>query len=353
MKAAKVGIIGIEGKYGQWLKRFFEKLSCPVIGSDLETEITNQIVVEQAEVVIFSVWPRVTVKVIEEVVPFSRPEQLWLDITSLKEKPVEAMLKSKAEVIGLHPMCAPTVKSWRGQTVNICPVRAYKWLGWVLEILKQGQAKIQLVAPDEHDRQMTFVQGLPHAAQLVMATVLRKMNVDVKESLKFTSPVYRITWSLMGRILAQDPELYVDIQLLNPHIIAMLKTMEQEARQFREMIEVGDREKFLAEFKANSVHFGHDNLSGAFELFEHLIRLMVDLSEQNSITLQVVKDRPGILHQISGILAKANINLTSFHSFPLKESYRFLIGLDRKRNSTEVQAALREISEKTTVEVLP
>lgn len=352
MKTVTVGIIGINGKYGQWLKRFFESLGHTVIGSDLNTETTNQSVVEQADVVIFSVWPSATIAAIREMVPYSRTDQLWLDITSLKTEPVEAMLASQAEVVGLHPMCAPTVKTLKGQTVIVCPVRAHKWLGWILKVLGDSQATIKLAAPEEHDRQVAFVQGLPHAAILVMAAVLRRMEVDISESLEFTSPFYRIAWGLMGRILAQNADLYADIQMLNPNIPAALAALEEEVHRFRELVVSGDKDAFLREFRASAEHFGEDNRREASTLFDHLNRLMTDLSEDNSVMLHVAEDRPGILHQISGILAESGINLTSFHSFRDGEGYRFWVGLDRPRKSPEVQAALKRINDGTPAEIV-
>jgi prephenate dehydratase len=121
---------------------------------------------------------------------------------------------------------------------------------------------------------------------------------------------------------------------------------------FREMVDSGDKETFLREFERSAEHFGEDNRQEAFALFEHLNCLMTDLSEDNSVVLQVAEDRPGILHQISGILAEAGINLTSFHSFRAGESYRFWVGLDRPRKSVEVQAALKRINEETPAEVV-
>ena len=52
-----VGIIGINGRFGQMLKGFFEQLGCSVIGSDEKkpTGLSNAQVVEQSEVVVFSV----------------------------------------------------------------------------------------------------------------------------------------------------------------------------------------------------------------------------------------------------------------------------------------------------------
>jgi prephenate dehydratase len=122
-------------------------------------------------------------------------------------------------------------------------------------------------------------------------------------------------------------------------------------QRFREMVASRDKRAFLKEFEASAEHFGEDNRQEAFILFDNLSRLMTDLSEDNSVILQVAEDRPGILHQISGILAEAGINLTSFHSFRAGEGYRFWVGLDRPRRSPEVQAALTRINKETSARV--
>ena len=65
------------------------------------------------DLVVVSVPIRDTVRVIGEIAPFLREDQLLCDFTSLKTGPVAAMLRSKAAVIGLHPMFGPTVSSIR------------------------------------------------------------------------------------------------------------------------------------------------------------------------------------------------------------------------------------------------
>ena len=77
-----------------------------------------------ASLVIVSVPIHDTVRVIDEIAPFLTADQILCDLTSLKVKPVEAMLKSKADVIGLHPMFGPTVSSLHHQTIIVCPARA-------------------------------------------------------------------------------------------------------------------------------------------------------------------------------------------------------------------------------------
>ena len=341
-----IGIIGILGRYGRWLEARLREFGYTVIGSDIETELTNQAVVQRSDVVIFSVPPRVTQDVINSVLPCARPGQLWLGITSLKEKPVEAMLKSSANVIGLHPMCAPTGQDWKGQTVVVCNARCdEKWSVWLLELLTSLRATVKIATPQEHDFTVAFVQALAHFSQLTTAAVLRRMGVSVTDTLGYTSPFYRIMFSLMGRILAQDPNLYYDIQTLNPYTLTVLKTFEYEAKRLREIIEARDREMFLAEFSASKEHFGHGPIKNAYGLFEILNRTLADWSTEYVIKLLSTKDRPGVLARCLTILAEHGINLTALRTESEGEPgcCRFVIGIDRRVENLEVQQSVSRI----------
>jgi prephenate dehydrogenase len=269
----KVGIIGIKGSYGKWLKKFFESLGNEVVGSDIDTDFSNEDVAKNSDVVIFSVPIDVTVKVIHSVLPYSRKDQLWMDVTSLKKDPVEAMMKSKAEVVGLHPMCGvPSSLDFKGQILLYCPARLKKWKSFVEDFLNSTKAEVKKISPDVHDKEMAIVQALPHAVILTMAMLIRHENVDVKKTLSSASPFYRIVFSLMGRILAQNPHLYADIQLNTPHVISLLDSLEKEIGTFKKIIKSGNKQKFLEEFNLSEKHFGKSSVDEAYTLFERLIR---------------------------------------------------------------------------------
>ncbi len=345
-----IGIIGHQGKYGRFLERLFTDYDCEVIGADArdgpDVDGRNRVVIDRAQVVVFSLPPREIIRgAISCLTASSRPEQLWLDITSIKVAPVQAMLQSQAEVVGLHPMCAPTVGSLRGQTVVVCPARLAKWERWLNEFLYWTGAKLKVCAPEEHDRAMAIVQGLVHAMQLTMAATIRSLGEDVSESLSFTSPVYKIAFSLIGRILKQDAELYADIQMLNPNTPQVLGQAVAELQKFLETVTAQDRTRFIEEFGRSRDHFGAKELDNAFQLFEELSQLLADRSSEYQVLLEVHEDRPGWLHAVTGIFAEAGINLIHIHSFQAAKGYRFLVGLDRPRQDSAVKLVLEKIAE--------
>ena len=58
----------------------------------------------------------------------SEAGKLWLDVTSIKSAPVDAMLCSHAEVAGLHPMTAPPkAPTLKGRVMVVCEARIGRW----------------------------------------------------------------------------------------------------------------------------------------------------------------------------------------------------------------------------------
>lgn len=227
------------------------------------------------ELVIVSVPIRDTVAVIDSIAPFLSEDQVLADLTSLKVRPVEAMLESKARVIGMHPMFGPSVTSLMHQTIVVTPARCdTAILESILDIFRNQGAEITLTTPGEHDRMMAVVQGLTYFITLARADTMRRMNVSPQATLAFMSPVYRMEMDLAGRLLSQDPELYSDMLRLNPYVPRVLAACLESYEDITGSV-TGDAEgKFADIFRANAGYFG-DYLQTALEETDYLIESMV------------------------------------------------------------------------------
>ena len=102
-----IGLVGGTGTMGRMFKGLFEASGYRVLISGLDTELSNERLVEASDVVIFAVPVRDTVSVIRSLAPLVRPGQLLSDFTSIKQEPVVAMLETDASVIGCHPIFGP------------------------------------------------------------------------------------------------------------------------------------------------------------------------------------------------------------------------------------------------------
>lgn len=272
----KVGIIGGTGKMGRLFVPVFERAGFDVLVSGRKTPIKNADLAKTCDIVIVSVPIHDTCRVIAEIAPLLKKDQLLCDFTSLKVRPVEAMLASKADVIGLHPMFGPTVSSLKGQTIIACPARAGEARTEnLLNIFRDEGATCTITTPEEHDKMVAVVQGLTHYVTLCMADTVRRLGMDIRATQAFTSPVYQIELSLMGRLLSQDPELYADILEENPYVPEVLAACRGSAADLEAIVKKHDAAGFREFFEANSTHLGEYCKKGQ-ETTDMLIDSMVN-----------------------------------------------------------------------------
>ena len=344
-----IGIVGIAGRYGQWLERRFQELGYPVIGSDVVPGwLSLKDLVHQADVVVFSVPIQQTIPTIQSACRFSRSNQLWLDITSLKADVMSAMLQSTADVIGLHPLCGPDLPNWNGQTVAVCYGRLQNpgWESFLFGILKSLKANYYVTDPVEHDRIMAYVQALPHALSMIMMGALESMEehgLSVSEIEHYATPPYRLAVAAMSRILAAHPELYADIQILNSrHTTDVLNRVHQQAGQLLHEVQTSSREQIVERLNRARRQFKNRNIQSGMKGFLQMSRVMADLSSDNSKVVHTRRDQPGLLEKILAVFARHQVNLSGLHSFKTDEydGFSFHFGVEGQRDNVALQKAL-------------
>lgn len=269
----KIGIIGGKGAMGKWFVGFFKEKGYEVVVSDIGTKLTNEELAGTCDVVIVSVPISKTVKVIESVRNFVGGDSLLMDFTSLKSEPVKAMLKgTRCSVVGCHPMFAPTLDNMKGQTVVLCKGRGDKWFKWANEIF--AGAKIKITEPEKHDKYMAAIQGALHFSSIAFCHALKEMNIDIKESLDFASPVYLIRLYSLVRIFNQDPALYADIELCNPEVKDAISGFLKSADKLKSFIDSGNKEKFINFMNEAGDYLGKDFKKEAQKKSDELIKKM-------------------------------------------------------------------------------
>jgi len=141
---------------------------------------------------------------------------LVIDVASVKVKPIALMrdlLPPETEIIGTHPLFGPQSgrNGIEGLPIAFCPVRASEErIARVRSFLSETlKLRVLDVSPEEHDRQMAYVQGLTHlvsraAAALdlpktELATVAYRRFAEMSESLAGDS------WELFKTIENENP----------------------------------------------------------------------------------------------------------------------------------------------------
>jgi prephenate dehydrogenase len=323
-----VGIVGSAGAYGRWLARFFQQhMQLQVIGHDPADPAshTPEQLLAQADVLVFSAPIRHTPALIADYVQQSagrEQDRLWLDVTSVKDAPVQAMLASQAEVVGLHPMTAPPkAPTLKGRVMVVCEARLQHWQPWVDSLCAALQAECVRATPQHHDQMMALVQAMVHATHLAQAGVLREYQPqlgDLAAMMPYRSASFELDTAIISRILSLNPAIYEDIQFGNPYVAPMLDRLVGQLQALQAQVGQGDdaargwfREQLLA---ANHDAFGEPALAAGNYTFERVGYLLADLTERNALSVHLPEDRPGSLRELLHVFEQHSISLASIHS---------------------------------------
>lgn len=259
---------------GSFFKKFFERKGFNVLISDIGTKLTNNKLVELSDVVFFSVPIHMTEKIIREVLPATRKDQLLMDCTSLKIVPMKAMLKSPAEVIGLHPMFRPSPLGLKKQTVVICVGRASKKRSAEIKNLFTDEgAQVVEMSAKEHDRLMSIIQVLLHFHTIALGHTMRKLGISLRKTLSVASPIYRLEMDMIGRIFSQDPLLYGAIEMYNPQSKKVMNTLVSEAELLADLVVKKDMNGFVKSFQKTATFLGRYKKEALEEINKLLVHL--------------------------------------------------------------------------------
>lgn len=252
-----VAIIGGKGGMGRLMARLFGDLGHAVMVADLDTDLRPVDAAKHADVVVISVPIDVTEDVIREVGPHVREDALLMDVTSVKEGPLAAMLAStKASVVATHPMFGPNVHSLQGQRVVVCSGRGGEWEAWLRKQLAARGLEITDATAAQHDRAMAVVQVLNHYQTQVMGLTLARLGVPVEETLRFASPAYLMELYVVGRHFVQSPGLYGPIEMRNPRTAEVTEAFERAAKELSAVLSAKDQAGFDAAFEEVRAYFG-------------------------------------------------------------------------------------------------
>ena len=252
-----VVIIGGAGALGQLFSQMLTLSGYQVRILDKDDWANADVIFDGAGLVIVTVPIVETCKLIREKLTNLPENCILADLTSIKSKPLESMLKAhKGPVIGLHPMFGPDVGSLAKQVVVVCHGRDESAYEWLLEQIKIWGARIVVADAPKHDRAMQLVQAMRHFSTFVYGLNLRKENANIESLLQFSSPIYRLELAMVGRLFAQNPELYADIIFAQKDSISVIEDYLNNYREALELLKAGDRASFVNWFENVATWFG-------------------------------------------------------------------------------------------------
>jgi len=284
----KVAIIGA-GKMGRWFTRFFlEEGDSVVVSSRSEgkllklreefgVEIASNVgAVKGADRILICVPIENFEEVVKEIHSHVRPDQVVMDICSIKEIPVRIMHEYiKAGVtLGTHPVFGPGVKSIKDQNFILTPadeeeeVFAETFKSW----LEERGAKVFIMSPRKHDELMSVVLGLPHFLGLVVCDALLDYG-NFLETKRVAGASYKMLLMLAEAVASEETKFYASLQMMLPEIEKIEGLFLEKTREWLDVVRRRDRLAFAnkMELVKRRLREVNPNYAKSYEVMHRLL----------------------------------------------------------------------------------
>ncbi len=285
----KIAIIGGAGKMGRWLTGFLQKEGNEIIVSDKDkaglakaveslgvSAASSVEAIAQADIIVLSVNIDSFEQTVKELSPHIRPGQIILDITSIKEQPVDLMhlYLNKATVLGTHPLFGPGAKDVASQNVVLTPTNEAEsaLAEKVMNYLQKHNARVTLMTPHKHDEMMAVVLGLAHFIAIVAAGTLAE--IGKQEELKaIGGSTFRVLTTLVESVISEDPELYATLQMKLPYVTQVEELFQVQTAKWAEIVKNQDRQTFVKQMTALKYKLASNNTNFG-QAYENMYKIM-------------------------------------------------------------------------------
>jgi len=242
----------------------------------VETTTDNVIAVKSADAILLSVPIDNFEEVVAQVSPCMRPEQVIIDVTSIKVLPIEAMHKhvKTGLILGTHPVFGPGAESIANQNFVLTPTNekettlAQKVRGY----LETRRAKVITMTPKEHDEAMAVILGLSHFIAIVSADTLLSFD-KLKQMRAISGITYKVLLTLVESVISEDPELYASLQMSLPNMREIEKLFHERGQIWADLVKNKDRAEFVKRMKTlrDRLEEGNPDFGKAYENMYNIV----------------------------------------------------------------------------------
>ena len=307
-----IGIIGGTRGLGKKLAFFFKNDGFNVTITGRDESVGNLVskelgvnyssdnigTVENSDIVVIAVPISSTLDVITELAPLMKQGTLLVDVTSVKEKPSTVMSKvvpEGVEFIPTHPVFGPRLTDLNGQIIVLTPIVKGEWYPKVVSYLEGKNMQVIESSPVEHDKMMAIVQVLTHFSYISTAYTIAKLDIDIKDTQNFKSPIYNLMLDTIARIVSQNPHLTYSIQYENNQGEFIRDTFLEAVSELKDVISQGDEDAFI-----DITSFSTKNMGDIKAALGRSDKAVNSLNYENRILKNSIGKLIGLRHIYSG-----------------------------------------------------
>lgn len=237
-------VVGGLGRMGRWFTRFLADQGYAVGALDLDPADEEQEwardALPTADLVVCSIPPAAAAALYDRW-SVDPPRGVIVDIASIKTPliaPIRRLQAAGARVASIHPMFGPSVVLLRECDVVICDTGDAAAADAVTRLFSSTTARLLHLPLDEHDRLMADVLTLAHATTIAFALALPDEPVPVR------STTLGALQTLSANVMRESPDVYYEIQALNPNSAAALERLAAAISRVRHAVSAQDSAAF-------------------------------------------------------------------------------------------------------------
>jgi chorismate mutase/prephenate dehydrogenase len=177
------------------------------------------------------------------------PRGLIFDLGSLKtplRAGLDALVKAGCRVTSVHPMFGPDTELLSGRHVIFIDLGNAAALAEAQDLFAPTMAERVVMDLDEHDRLIAYVLGLSHALNIAFFTALAESGEAALRLARLSSTTFDSQLEVAGRVAAESPDLYFEIQSLNDYGCESLLALSAAVQRVVTAVKHKDAAEFTA-----------------------------------------------------------------------------------------------------------
>jgi chorismate mutase/prephenate dehydrogenase len=262
----KITIVGGSGKMGTWFSRFFAQRGHEILVNDIvsstgfpfENNLRRAII--NADVVVVAAPISDSPDVLKNVLNL-KPKGLVFDLSSVKEPVVKLLRNAVAKgerVCSVHPMFGPEAESMLERNLLLCDCGSPEAIEETKELFASAGASISVMPIEKHDELIAYVLGMSHALNIAFFEALANSGNTFEDLKAAASTTFDIQVANSQRVARENPEMYYEIQHLNPHNVEALDALIEAMQEVRSAAKSEKSDDFVHIMEKGKEYLGGD-----------------------------------------------------------------------------------------------
>ena len=159
-------------------------------------------------------------------------------------------------VCSVHPMFGPEAESMLERNLLLCDCGSPEAIEETKELFASAGASVSVMPVEKHDELIGYVLGMSHALNIAFFEALANSGHSFAEFKAAASTTFDMQAANSRRVAKENPEMYYEIQHLNPHNVEALDALIEAMKEVRSATKAKESDDFVHIMERGRQYFG-------------------------------------------------------------------------------------------------